>query len=197
MHTRTLVMTAAILTGPSLGCDRVVQPGLDPSAYVLSGVQFACQQWVPSAPAVELGLFDIYWGAPGATGQDDGPTDEHRQLVHASGGTLVHEFHVRMIRAVIPPGEVPDLTATVVRGVPLAHDYSVDVFVRFSGAIDEDVIAWIESGGGRILNRFDNIATVAAVIPDAMIPTLRNRSGVDEVTGIGLVCAPNRGVPPS
>jgi hypothetical protein len=187
----------AILSGSAAACDPVVQPSLDPGAYVLSGVQFACQQWLPNAPSVQLGLFDIYWGRPAPGLDDDGPTDEHRQLVRASGGVVVHEFHVRMIRAVLPPGKVPDLTATVVRGVPLAHDYPVDLFVRFSGAINEDVIAWIESSGGRILNRFENIATVAAVVSDARIPTLRDLPDVADVAGIGLVCAESRGLPPS
>lgn len=187
MSARTVLCLAALVALP-LGCDRVVQPDLDPADYVLPGVQYACRQWLPEAPAVELGLFDIYWGRPSPAIADDRPTEEHRLLVQMLGGVVIYEFHVRMIRAVIAPDRVPELGASVVRGVPLVGAYPVDVFVRFADAVDEDVVTFIEAGGGRILNRFDNFATVAAVVPDAMIPALRGRRGVTAVEGVPLGC---------
>lgn len=101
---------------------------------------------------------------------------------------MAHEFHVRMIRAVIAPSRVPELGASVVRGVPLANAYPVDVFVHFEEAIDEDVATFIEASGGRIINRFDSFATIAAVVPDAVIPAVRSRRSVAEVAGVPFGC---------
>lgn len=187
MSARTVLGVVA-LAAFSLGCDRVAYRDLDPADYVLPGVQYACQRWLPDAPAVELGLFDIYWGRQGSAVADDRPTEEHHLLVQTLGGIVTHEFHVRMIRALIAPGRVPELGAGVVRGVPLARDYPVDVFVHFENGIDEDVVTAIESGDGRIMNRFDNLAIIAAVVPDAMIPTLRSRRSVTEVEGVPFGC---------
>ena len=129
----------------ALGCaDNVGPERGDPAQYVLDPVVYACGGW-SSQPTVSLGLFDVFWGLEGPGDEGTGPKLKHRAWVLDAGGTIVHEFHVPMIRAILAPRRVPELRSNMVTGVPDATVFTVNVGVGYSSGFTDGVIELFES----------------------------------------------------
>lgn len=187
---RRKLIASMLLIGPVLAAcgDPGPRGRPDPADVALDSVQFACGDWSPSEPDVALGLFDVFWGQEGSEDPGTGPRPEHRAAVLAAGGTVVHEFHVPMIRAILPPERVPDLDANLVTGVQDATAFRVDVFVGYGRAVTPEDIAFFESLGGVVTRRYANIHLFSGHVPNAAIAPLRARSEVAYVEGIGVGC---------
>jgi len=177
------------LVGLGAGCTDLSGPDRgNPELYAFrQSVQYGCNGWAPARPQVSLGLFDIYWGRSTEQDADDGPRAEHLRRVLQVGGTIVHKYHVTMVRAILPPSAVPVLGANAVRGVTDSRKYNTAVFVGFRSQIDQNRIL---ARGGTITHVYS--FGIAAVLPDAAIPSLRRDPSVSYVeSSVGTVCLQN------
>lgn len=181
---RSHLLPAAVALLATVACQESLGPDRgDPAEYAFStAVSFACGSWFPSQPATSLGLFDVEL-ARNDGDLDDGPSRNQLRSIVRSGGTVIHSFHVDMVRAILPLAAVPALGASRVRGVTAPHDLTVRVFVGFHGAIDGSAILDL---GGVIASMFGQ--TVVAVLPDAAIPVLRRRPSIRYVEQVGSGC---------
>ena len=160
----------------------------DPAQYVLDPVSYVCGGWSPSQPTVSLGLFDVFWGLEGPGDVGTGPKLKHQAAVLDAGGTIVHEFHVPMIRAILAPRSVPGLGANMVTGVPDATVFTVNVGVGYNRGFTDGDIELFESLGGVVTHQWAFINGIAGELPDSAIPILRARPEVRYVEGDGVMC---------
>jgi hypothetical protein len=172
----------------ALGCTDNLGPERgDPAQYVLDPVRYTCGGW-SSQPTVSLGLFDVFWGLEGPDDVRTGPKLKHQAAVLDAGGTIVHEFHVPMIRAVLAPRRVPELGANMVTGVPDATVFTVNVTVGYNRGFTDGDIELFESLGGVVTHQWAFINGIAGELPDSAIPILRARPEVLYVDGSGVAC---------
>ncbi len=160
----------------------------DASLYELAGVKYACSRWSPAEPAGDFGLFDIFWGNGVAGVQLEGPTERHREALADAGGILVREFYLPMVRAIVRPERVPQLSANITTGVPDAGEYQVEVHVGYASRARDVVVAFIESLDGDVTHVFDITPALVATLSNDVIPELRAHPDVAYVEGSGVGC---------
>ncbi len=193
VHRQSFALSMVAVAALAVACTDNLGPDRgDPAQYVLDPVRYACGGWSPSEPNVNLGLFDIFWGLRELGDVGTGPRSEHRAAVLEAGGTLVHQFNVPMIRAILSLRRVPELGANLVTGVPDASVFIVDVGVGYSRRLTDSDIDFFESLGGAVTHRFTSINAIAGELPDSAIPMLRARPEVRYVEGNGVSCLAGR-----
>jgi hypothetical protein len=181
-----------LVAGIALACLTACQSllgtdNLDPSDFEFAErVAYACGSWNPAQPDVELGLFDVLWGGSG-----ESPMGRQRARVVDLGGKVVHAFHVPMLRILIPPEQVPELDANLVKGVPSAGQYLVRLFITFDEPLARQDFELIEALGGRVETWYKSVPTVLAVVPDSKVPFLRRWHRVQFVEPVGIGCPLN------
>ena len=189
MDCQVVVPRAVLAVLLACGCSDNLGPDRgDPAQYVLDPVRYACGGWFPSEPTVSLGLFDLFWGLEGPDDAGTRPKPEHRTAVLEVGGTIVHQFHLPMIRAILAPSSVSELGTNMATGVPDATAFTLDVAVGYSRSVTDDDIALFESLGGVVTHQFINFDAITGVLPDSAIPILRARPEVRFVEGNGVSC---------
>lgn len=170
---RNHVALLGILTAGA--CSNVLGPDRgNPAQYAFAdSVQFSCGGWSPAPPTAELGLFDI----PGTLANLQEPEAQARQRllqeVLAVDGTIVKQYNLLMVRAIVPVSRVPELGSyATLHGVVRRElkGNTFRVFVAFRGGLFPSVI---EARGGTILRVYDAFNAVLAMLPDPAVPAVQ------------------------
>ncbi len=186
------------------GCSVLTEPNgydlpdrdysLDPAALVESRMLYACGRWRGGVPPAPGKIFvDVAFGRPSAEDPDDGPYERHTALVKRHGGKIVHEFNVPALRVWLETSSIPALAAEEhVMGVfevvnPSRYDWPVSVGYKASYSHLDGAVQFAELGG-RVEHRWNSINAIHGLIPDQVIPVLRNSVHVDYVEGGGWFC---------
>lgn len=136
----------------------------------------------------EWALVDIFFGSGLATG----PTERDIELVRSHGGRVLHRFNVPAVRARILLSRIPDLVREgswiTVRDVPDATRYDLELFVGYKRPTRDLDLALIATYGGRVTARYVSVPSLAVILPDRMVPVLRDRYEVRYVESVGAGC---------
>jgi hypothetical protein len=141
---------------------------------------FACGAWSPCRPEAASATFDLDV-TPGAI-----------EAIRRAGGTIVHEYNVSKVRAVLPVDAVPGLASA--RMVCAAFQVSPESGFDFRGLIGiptpltPDDREFLAAAGVTSIREYSFIDAIAATIPDAAVPIIRDRPGVRVVEIDGIIC---------
>ena len=142
----------------------------DPEQFLLaSPATFVCGSWRPTLPKESLGLFDVYFSS-GSTGSAHAAASKSIQRLVAAGATVVQQFRVDGVRAILPVSAAARINARAliaVRDVQVT-EHPVDIGFNISGKG-----GLILANGGRIIWMASTIPDFFAIVPDAAIPKLR------------------------
>ena len=191
-----LIVTLAALVAcqDAMGPDRG-----DPAQYALSGVDYACSRWSPAEPTARLGLFDVsfpplqFQGLNSTKGGPP-PSAEQRHMILALGGTIVHEFQLPIIRAILPTRNVPRLFASRtagsdhLAGVSDPTDLTVYAAIGYTRAITAADTTYLQALGVHIQEVMTSFPSVHATIPDSAVGVLRARAEIQYVEPFGAAC---------
>jgi len=136
----------------------------------------------------EWALVDIFLGSGAATG----PTESDVEFVRSHGGRVLHRFNVPAVRARILLSSIPDLVRDghwiTVRDVPDATRYDLVLSVGYRRPTKDLDLAIIAAYGGRVTNRYISIPWLGVILPDRIVPVLRDRYEVEHVGSAGVGC---------
>ena len=169
------------------GCSSQKFLGKPVEAYVIGDYRFACQRWVPEEPPAEYGLFDVSFGQGSATLPGHRPSDEDRQRILSAGGMIVHEFHLRRVRAILPIAKVPNFHSVLAVGDPESFLAPVSFRIRMASA--EEVLQILEEKGAVIRSvRRGSSLSVSGLVPDAQIAWVWRHEDTVYVEQDGVLC---------
>ena len=165
-----------------LGCsdDQPLSPGGDPAG--VRAVQYrwtSCvpvnsypydpdAAWYPEKPKAATALFDVFLGS--------------RDAVLASGGQIVHEFNMPVIRAYVPVAAVPTLQANFVQSVEGSpNEFTLsEILVTFpQPSSTEDVDFLLSLGAASVTDTYPWPTSypyksyLVKSMPDESIPAIR------------------------
>jgi len=135
--------------------------------------------WHPERPKATNALFDVFLGS--------------RDAILASGGQIVHEFNLPVIRAHLPVSAVPTLQANFVQSVegsPNEFTLSEIVvgFLQPSSTDDADFL--LSLGAASVAEGYPGSSSyLVKSMPDEAIPAIRANSRVRYVE-LNLVACP-------
>jgi hypothetical protein len=172
-----------------LGCyDQPLSPSRDPAGKVQylwtpcvdnSHPNASSGGWYPEEPKAANALFDVFLGS--------------RDAILASGGQIVHEFNLPVVRAHLPVSAVPTLQANFVQSVegPPNEFILSEILVGFlqpSSTDDADFL--LNLGAASVAEVYPGSSSyLVRSIPDESIPAIRANPRVRYVT-LNLVACP-------
>lgn len=141
----------------------------DPEQFLLAApATFVCGSWRPAPPIEPLGLFDVYFSSGPSASAKPAASKSIQRLV-AAGATVVQQFRVDGVRAILPISAAARIDARAliaVRDIQVTeHPVGVGFNISGKGAV-------ILANGGRILWMASNIPDFFAIVPDAAIANL-------------------------
>jgi len=180
----TVIFLPAVALLASCGHESVVEPqvAVVESMPCAGPSMFACGSWSPCRPNPAAAVFDLDMSAHGSV-----------EAIRQAGGTIVHEFNVPIVRALLPVDAIPGLVSS--RQISAAFEVPPESALDFGGFIGiplpltSDDREFLASAGVTIKHEFTSIDAVFALIPDAAVPAIRIRPGVRYVEINGVACA--------
>jgi hypothetical protein len=185
-----LVGICGVATAVVLGCsDHTLSPSPDPAGVQYLWTPCVSVQsypydpnsgWYPERPKAANALFDVFLGS--------------RDAILASGGQIVHEFNLPVIRAHLPVSAVPTLQANFVQSVegsPNEFTLSEIVvgFLQPSSTDDADFL--LNLGAASVAEIYPGSSSyLVRSMPDEAIPAIRANSRVRYVE-LNLVACPD------
>jgi len=167
---RSLTLLVLVLSAAGvLGCGRettvqgVVAPPPEPCTEPAS---FICSAWRPCEPSVVTAVFEIQAAGPAI-----------RDAIERAGGTVLHEYHVTLIRARLHVSSVPALVRrSVALQVRPDQGLEFDGLITFPHSVTTSDRGFLESIGVTVLREFQSIPVIYALIPDAAVPAILSRA---------------------
>lgn len=163
---------------------------LSSAQSALGEVLYACGQWRPARPNVDMLLVDL--SSVTITGSDTAtsPSEAAIERLKHAGALVVHTFNVATVRVRIATDSIPGLSRFIeARAVPDTTQYVVPILIRYSRSIVASDQSMISNLGGEVTRELDISRVLAANVPDSAIPMLRTASGVVSVEPDLGVCA--------
>lgn len=162
------------------GCGDSTGPLLQPRPL---SFLYACNTWTPQVDPSTLVLADLQLN-PGAN------PSATALAVRSVGGRIVHQYNVKVLRAVLRAGDIPGLPGVgSARGVTDPRTMEVRVLVAYSRTPTEADVQALQARGGRNINLIALSKLIDVTVPDAAIPLIRQDPGVTRVEADGSVCA--------
>lgn len=171
------------------GKDPATEPSQVPDDSSALAAWYTCSAWFPKEPSEPTVLADVLFSDNAIGEPSDRPLERHRQRIREAGGTIVFEYHVTMIRAMLPVSGIPSLRANSVRVVRDDEPYVVQISVRFRAPVTDEDIEWLEALGGVQIRRSLLSNWVSATVADDVLPLLRRDPRVDLVDSTAFACA--------
>jgi len=143
---------------------------------------FICGTWEPEEPKAAWGLFDVFFGIHG------GPTEAQLHAIQNAGGRIVYEFNLPVVRARLPVSAVPLVEAEYVQSVSRPNVHADDVIIGIPLPLSDLDRQFLDDIGAIVLNEFDFIDAIHAIVPDESIPALALLPGVSYIELNGFRC---------
>ena len=184
-----LTGTCGVAMAVVLGCsDQPLSPSRDPVGKVQylwtpcvdnSHPNASNGGWYPEEPKAANALFDVFLGS--------------RDAILASGGQIVHEFNMPVVRAHLPVSAVPTLQANFVQSVegPPNEFILSEILVGFlQPSTTDDADFLLNLGAASVAEVYPGFSSyLVKSIPDESIPAIRANPRVRYVT-LNLVACP-------
>ncbi len=164
----------------------------DPHDYTVEPVEYACGYWASHSPNQEVALIDILFYRSPIHEQPDRATDEEIERAESCGGIVVHEFNVPMARIILPVDSLSGVFPIIfARGVEDADIFKLDLIVGFEMPFTIEDQAFLDSLGVEILYVSTSSLMINALVPDMVIPALRDHETISSIGVNSYGCLSN------
>jgi hypothetical protein len=180
-----------------VGCGQLATPlahsmedmGLNPGDVRIGEVLYACGRWSKGEPPpTERVIVDVYFAR--------GTQEEQETAILERNGTIIYRYHMAIIRAELPTGEIPGLAGGRIGGGLVDHARSVPslertdftVLIRYDRPVEQAHLDRIAELGGRVRHAYLMSPSLLVEIPDRSVPVLRSEEGVVVFARDGVVC---------
>jgi hypothetical protein len=152
-----------------------------------------CTSWSPHAPRHDRIVVDLTVFGPDYLETMPGPTEAQREAVRREGGSVLHSFHVRIIRAELDTAAIrrlifgPNRIANMATAVRDPDDRRVDIQIEFSRRVTDQHLQTLRFAHFAI-ERVDEPFHVVARVDDAWLPLLKGMPDVRFVRAQEIIC---------
>jgi hypothetical protein len=175
-----LVLLTAGLCGCGSEDETVPSAPLPPPGPCTAIASFACRAWDPCRPDGPEQEFEFAARTPGAVG-----------AISDSGGTVLHVYHVPIVRARIAVSAVEGLISGGLVGSATGNSpgdpFQFEGVIRIPTPLSSADRAFLISVQVVVLEESD-FDFVRARIPDASVPAIRNHASVTAVEADTVIC---------